>query len=401
MSIAKRIEQRVALPGDSETRRSQKTISVILLFFGAIFTFVNVISLLALGLKTPAAILFVMVLSMLTVILLIFAFPRYWLALGSFIILGNIIFALAAHVATGGFQAGLEIAIWMLINITFAALLFGPRLAIFALLFYIVGVITAAFLEPLAQSNAPPLLLSTRMQIASTNLIMMGIFAAGTTIYLVRQVDFFRRRANDLLLNMLPGAIAARLKENPGTIADGYSTASVLFADMVGSTPLFSSLEPTEAVDWLNEVFSMFDTQVQKYNVEKVRTIGDNYMVAAGVPLPREDHAQVLALLALDMLRGLQEIPPRHGNLMNFRVGINSGPLIAGVIGQTKYQYDLWGDTVNIASRMESQGEAGKIHISQATYELLKDEFQCISRGVISIKGKGEMETWFVIAPKT
>jgi class 3 adenylate cyclase len=120
-------------------------------------------------------------------------------------------------------------------------------------------------------------------------------------------------------------------------------------------------------------------------------------MVASGVPSLREDHAQAMAGFALNMIRELEDMPARHGRQMIFRVGIHTGPLVAGVIGTSKYQYDLWGDTVNIASRMESHGEAGKVHISRATYELVKDEFECVSRGKISVKGKGDMETWYLV----
>ncbi len=174
----------------------------------------------------------------------------------------------------------------------------------------------------------------------------------------------------------------------------------MLFADIVGSTLLFSQLDPAEAVEWLNEIFTMFDQLVEKYGLEKIRTIGDSYMVAAGVPAPRADHAQAMALFALELVRRLEEVPPRHGQRLSFRIGINSGPLVAGVIGRSKFQYDLWGDTVNVASRMESHGLAGKIHITGATYELLKDDFECVRRGEVQIKGKGNMETWFVVGPK-
>jgi guanylate cyclase len=209
-----------------------------------------------------------------------------------------------------------------------------------------------------------------------------------------------RDRANRLLLNVLPKKIAPILKANAGTIAESYESASVLFADIVGSTPLFEAFAPVKAVDWLNEIFSLFDTLVEKYDVEKIRTIGDNYMVAAGVPDPRPDHAQALACLALDMLAGLQQLPAREGKRIDFRIGINSGPMVGGVIGSMKFHFDVWGDTVNTASRMESHGEAGKIQIARATYELLKDEFICDPRGAIPIKGKGEMETWFLVARK-
>ena len=400
MNIFERIGQRVALPHDSETRRSQKTISTILLFIGSIFSILNVVNNLSLGLTTVAIVYGVWAIIVLSAGVLILLFPRLWLLLFSAMLIGVSAVTLAAHVTSGGFQSGLEAIVWMLQVPIGAALFIGPRFTIISLLIYILAVIAAALLEPFAQSIAPDLALNTRMQIAAGNMILMGILATAASLYLLKQVNYFRRRADKLLLNVLPGPIALRLKESSETIADGYSAVTVLFADIVGSTPLFSDLEPAEAVDWLNEVFTMFDGLVKKYGLEKIRTIGDNYMVASGVPTPRADHAQAIAYFALDMLRGLQKIPPRHGKRLDFRVGVNSGPLVAGVIGQTKYHYDIWGDTVNTASRMESHGEAGKVQISDATYELLKNEFECVSRGAISIKGKGEMETWFLLGRK-
>ena len=139
---------------------------------------------------------------------------------------------------------------------------------------------------------------------------------------------------------------------------------------------------------------------MEKYGLEKIRTIGDNYMIASGVPTPRVDHATAIAALALDIVQGLEQLSDRDGKRMAFRLGINSGPIVAGIIGKMKFQYDLWGDTVNIASRMESHGEVGKVHISAATYELIKDDFECDPRGTIPIKGKEKMETWFLVGPK-
>ncbi|MCA9871362.1 MAG: adenylate/guanylate cyclase domain-containing protein [Caldilineae bacterium] len=226
--------------------------------------------------------------------------------------------------------------------------------------------------------------------------IVVFLFAG----YFVSNALREREKANVLLLNVLPKEIAPRLKANNQTIADHYDSASVLFADIVGSTPLFAELEPAEAVDWLNEVFSMFDRLAEKYGVEKIRTIGDNYMVASGVPVSRPDHAQALAQLALDMIDGLRQLPARNGRRMEFRVGINSGPMVAGVIGKTKFHYDLWGDTVNIASRMESHGEVGRVQLTEATYRMLRDDFVCVPRGEIAVKGKGAMPTWFLVGRK-
>lgn len=206
-------------------------------------------------------------------------------------------------------------------------------------------------------------------------------------------------KSERLLLNVLPREIAARLKDKDQTIAEHFDAVSVLFADMVGFTALSASLAPQEMVDLLNEIFSAFDALVNKYRLEKIRTIGDNYMVASGVPQPRPDHAQALALLALEM-RDYLEAAQVRGRPVQFRIGINSGPVIGGVIGQEKFHYDIWGDAVNVASRMESHGQANQIQITRSTYDLLRDDFHCRPHGSIQVKGKGEMETWFLVGKK-
>jgi guanylate cyclase len=204
-----------------------------------------------------------------------------------------------------------------------------------------------------------------------------------------------QKRSERLLLNILPAKIAALLKVSDETIAERFDSVSVLFADVVGFTELSAQMDADELVELLNQVFSYFDDLVERYDVEKIRTIGDNYMVAAGVPESRPDHAQALARLALDMMAYVGRNPGRDQQLQ-FRIGMNSGPAVAGVIGQRKFQYDLWGDTVNVASRMESQGQPGKIQISHRTRTLLGDEFVCRPRGSIEVKGKGQMATWFL-----
>lgn len=217
---------------------------------------------------------------------------------------------------------------------------------------------------------------------------------------LMGDLDTERAESERLLLNILPEPVAQRLKTEPGIIADRYESASVLFADIVGFTPLSETLTAEEMVEWLNEVYSEFDALVQKHGVEKIRTIGDGYMVAAGVPFLREDHAAAITRLALDIKVYFEALPPVHGHTTNFRIGINSGPLVGGVIGTHKFQYDLWGDAVNTAARMESHGVPGRIQITAATRELIKDQFSCEARGPIEVKGKGEMETWFVLGER-
>ena len=204
-------------------------------------------------------------------------------------------------------------------------------------------------------------------------------------------------RAESLLLNILPHSIAERLKAGASTIADQFPAASILFADVVDFTPLSARLSPAEVVDLLDHLFSHFDELVDRYGVEKIKTIGDSYMVAAGVPTPRADHARVMALLALDMCDAVRERDTVGHLDLGLRIGIDSGPVVAGVIGRKRFLYDLWGDAVNTASRMESHGEPGRIQVTRSTYELLRDEFELEPRGLVAIKGKGEIETWYLV----
>jgi guanylate cyclase len=217
----------------------------------------------------------------------------------------------------------------------------------------------------------------------------------------LRDLRFEQGRAEGLLRNILPGSIAERLKANPETIADQFTAASVLFADVVDFTPRSESLPPAEVVGLLDRLFSHFDTLAERHGLEKIKTIGDAYMVAAGVPIPRSDHARALALLALEMVEAMRPDGAVADLELQLRIGINSGPVVAGVIGHKRFQYDLWGDAVNTASRMESHGTAGGIQITRATYDLLRDEFVCERRGTVSVKGKGEMETWYLIGRRS
>jgi len=204
-----------------------------------------------------------------------------------------------------------------------------------------------------------------------------------------------------LLMNILPRSIAERLKAASQTIADHFGSASILFADVVDFTPLAQRLAPAEVVGILDQLFSRFDTLLERHGLEKIKTIGDCYMAAAGVPDPSPDHARRAALLALDMREAVATSAVGDGDGLELRIGINSGPVIAGVIGSKRFLYDLWGDAVNTASRMESQSTPGEIQITRATYELLKDEFVCRRRGTILVKGKGRMETWYLVGPRS
>jgi adenylate cyclase len=203
--------------------------------------------------------------------------------------------------------------------------------------------------------------------------------------------------SENLLLNILPSAIADRLKLGEKIIADGFNEATVLFADIVSFTELSAKVPPVKLVCLLNEIFSAFDGLAEKYGLEKIKTIGDAYMVVGGLPSFRPDHAEAIADMALDMQLVIGKFASDLGEPFKIRVGINTGPVVAGVIGIKKFIYDLWGDAVNVASRMESHGSPDHIQVSDSTYAILKNKYNFTDRGKIMIKGKGEMQTYFLI----
>lgn len=209
-----------------------------------------------------------------------------------------------------------------------------------------------------------------------------------------------RLRAERLLLNILPQTIAERLKRGQLTIASRFDQVTVMFADLVDFTGLASRVSATELVKLLGQIFSEFDTLVEQHHLEKIKTIGDAYMVVGGLPLPRPDHAALIAEMALDMQQAISYIRSDTGEPFQLRIGINSGSIVAGVIGTKKFSYDLWGDTVNVASRMESQGLPGNIQVTQASYELLKHHYVFEKRGKVFVKGKGEMTTYWLVGRK-
>ena len=210
-----------------------------------------------------------------------------------------------------------------------------------------------------------------------------------------------QKKTESLLLNILPEAIADRLKHEPGVIADKFEKATVLFADLVNFTKISTTMSATKLVYLLNEIFSIFDELTQKHGLEKIKTIGDAYMVAGGIPIERLDHAEAIAEMALDMLAAIKELNVKLDSNFDLRIGINSGPVVAGVIGTKKFIYDLWGNAVNTASRMESHGIPGRIQVSHYTYDLLRDKYEFEDRGEIEIKGKGEMRTYLLTGRKT
>jgi guanylate cyclase len=302
----------------------------------------------------------------------------------------------------GGFINSSAVLLWALTCPIGAFLFTGSKESVAWFAAYMALLVASGFLDPFVARTA------RLPEGIITGFFVMNIAAVSRVTfmllqYFVRQKDrAFRllhleqEKSERLLYNVLPREIAPALKEGGERIADRFEEVSILFADMSGFTRLSARFPPVEIVQLLNEYFSYFDSLCERHGVEKIRTIGDNYMAASGVPRPKADHAERLARMALEMRDYIESHPPFEGNRIRFRIGINSGPVVAGVVGLQKFHYDVWGDAVNFASRMESQGMPGKIQIARNTYKLIREEFHCRRRGTVSVKGKGVRETWFL-----
>jgi guanylate cyclase len=301
-------------------------------------------------------------------------------------------------IALGGFINSSAVILWALLCPLGALLFEKPRTAPRWFAAYVVLIVISGFLQPyMRESNNLPADVVTFFFVMNISIVSTIVFVL--LFYFVRERNTLQHQSDSLLLNILPKSIAETLKVSPHSIAEQHNNASILFADLVDFTPMSARLSPRELVDILNEVFTCIDNLAEEYGLEKIKTIGDCYMAASGVPEPRSDHAHILTRMALDML-DYMKIHEFGGQKLVFRIGINSGPLVAGVIGSSKFSYDLWGDTVNTASRMESHGVGGTVQIARSTYELIRDDFECEARGVIHVKGKGEMEVWHVTGEK-
>jgi class 3 adenylate cyclase len=227
-------------------------------------------------------------------------------------------------------------------------------------------------------------------------IIMVAMVQRFTTDDAERRLLIEQKKSEGLLLNILPEPIAQRLKTEQGSIADGFDNITVMFADLVDFTPLSKQLEPAQLVELMDHVFSEFDQLTELYGLEKVKTIGDAYMVAGGIPVPTQDHTEQMAEMALAMLPVIKSVNAPGGRQLTVRIGIARGAAVAGIIGKKKFSYDLWGDTVNMASRLESHGMPGCIQVNEAVRRKLAGRYEFESRGLIDIKGQGPTETWFL-----
>lgn len=301
------------------------------------------------------------------------------------------------HIALGGFVwSGMSLG-WGILVTTSSALFLGRRPTILLGSSYAFAAVVLVFLEPAlrATREAPAAAVSA---ILGANMFILSLaILVPMTVLLVGQIASEQARANELLFNVLPTVIARRLKETPGVIAEEFDECTVLFADIVGFTRHASEVPPERLVAELNHIFSRFDDLVRAHRAEKIKTIGDGYMAVAGAPVPIPDHVDCICRLALAMAAEMSHINEVLGTSFKLRVGINTGSVVAGVIGASRFSYDLWGDTVNVASRMESQGRPGSIQVTKAVVDRAGDEFLFEPAGAVQVKGLDEMEVFALV----
>jgi guanylate cyclase len=297
----------------------------------------------------------------------------------------------------GGFVISGTIVLWSLLAPLCALVFFGPRQAVWWFGAFVLLVLVVAA-KDIANGVA-----QQQVLMYCENVLLVSTLAFISLRFFVVERDKAQAalereqaRSESLLLNILPSPIAERLKAGSQTIADGYAEATILFADLVGFTRMSTTVSPEQLVNMLNRLFSRFDELTIRLGVEKIKTIGDAYMACAGVPVICADHAEVMAEMALAMREALKAHNREFGSDLQIRIGINSGPVVAGVIGLRKFIYDLWGDTVNLASRMESNGIPDKIQVSSSTWERLRDRYEFEARGDIEVKGIGSVKAYLL-----
>jgi len=309
----------------------------------------------------------------------------------------GILLPLLLQLSLGGYVRGSAVVMWAFMAPLFSLLLRPARETAIWLAIFVGDLVLAALLAASVAQKVQPLPNVAILTLFALNIAGIGSLTFLALSYFRVQRDAAERRSEKLLLTILPESIAARLKRGEEPIADHHDDITVLFADLAGFTVRSAHETPAETVAVLNEVFSVFDGLVRRYGLEKIRTIGDSYMVAAGVPVARPDHAHAICAMALDLRGEVARLNANHDWDLSFRIGINSGPAVAGIVGREKFHYDLWGDTVNIASRMESHGLPDQIQVTEPVYERLKNDFVFERRGFVEVKGKGPTLTYLLV----
>ena len=394
----RRVLELGCLPTDSDQDKVTKEVFVVMNLGGALAGVLWAVMYTALGKPVSGLIPLVQTL-VVTVVLSRFVQTKK-LGLVPVPFLGSgILLPLLLQLSLGGYVHGSAVVMWAFMAPLFSLLIRPARETAIWLAAFVGDLVVAAFLDGFVAQNVQPLPSVAILILFALNIAGIGQLTFLAISYFRAQRDAAERRSETLLLNVLPEAIAARLKRGEEPIADHHDDITVLFADLAGFTVRSAHETPAETVAVLNEVFSVFDGLVGRYRLEKIRTIGDSYMVAAGVPVARPDHAHAICAMALELRCEVARLNSEHDWDLSFRIGINSGPAVAGIVGREKFHYDLWGDTVNVASRMESHGLPDKIQVTEAVYERLRDEFVFERRGLVEVKGKGATLTYFLVGP--
>lgn len=329
-------------------------------------------------------------------------FHRFGEFCGALVIAGAEFAGLFFFVRVLGHDSGIQINYLVAAAIPFA--IFGLTrlwLLISAIVAGLALHVAAWFLYPPGNALVPPdPVLINQLYISSV--VTTGFIIAVIVLYAYVLADRARAEADMLLANMLPDPVAERLKAEPeARVADSVAQASVLFTDLVGFTPLSRRLDAAEMLNVLDEIFTEFDRLASEHGVEKIKTVGDGYMAVCGVIELADDHAERLARLALRLPGAVDEVAKRHGMDLQIRIGMSAGPVMAGIIGTNRFSYDVWGEAVNLASRLESHGLPGEVHVSRAVQRALRRSFHCEPRGMIDVKGVGPLETWLLKHEKT
>lgn len=395
-------------PTDTEEQRLRKSVLVLSSSLMATLAFAWVGTYAILGLWLPAAIPFAYQLASAASLYTFAATRRFHLFRTSQLLM-SLLLPFALQWSLGGFANSSAVSLWAFTCPVGALLFVGARQAVPWFAAFAVLVAISGAIDPVLSANAPEIPGGVVVSFFVLNLLGVSTTAYLLLQYFVRareralaELEVERVKSERLLLNVLPASVANRLKESDHqVIADGFGAATVLFADIVGFTTLAQALPPARVVALLDRVFAGWDRLADRHGVEKIKTIGDAYMVAGGIPAPREDHAEAIADLALEMGAEAERCAGESGLPLKVRIGIDTGPVVAGVIGRAKFSYDLWGDTVNTASRMESHGVSGAIQVTERAYERLRGRYELCRRGTIEVKGKGPMTTYLLLGRRS
>ena len=388
------------LPNDSDLLKSRKRIVINMQLIGIplaigfiFFFFLNSIYFLI-----PGFIVLIYLILIVTNFLVLAQWKKFKLFVWN-LVAGIILLAAGIHIVQGGFYNSSGTLLYAFIAPAFATTGFNRKTGVIVLILYMSIVVILKFFEPKIVLFGPEYIPNNIiLMLVVINLCATGFFVFSMLILLMAETDLALNRADNLLLNLLPAESANELKLKGSIESKKYEQVTVLFTDFISFTSLSEFADPEQLVRSIDHYYRAFDDIISRYELEKIKTIGDSYMCAGGIPIPTQDHAINSILAAKDILAFVESDHGKEDDVLEFkvRVGVHTGPVVAGIVGSKKWQYDIWGDTVNIASRMESNSASGKINISESTYNKVKNSFSCIYRGELEVKNRGKLKMYFV-----